>query len=224
MDINGVHGNNSWKFHDHTKMGTWWKWCDGQTDGQTDGWMDGQNQLYNCLVAAKNKWHAIKDRTFTGHAIFTQLYNMYIIRYSLKIHYGISTKCYIQNSWVDIIFKISRKWLTFYAHFLVQNKKKAFLKNLTLKFKAGHKCLCANILIKLCIIRFCWTFQVKHIELQHILSHRFYETICNYTSRLPLCVIKVSVWAIRINRSWAQQRIYPEMLYHTYAMTCLGTR
>ena len=25
MDITSVHGNNSWKFHDDTMMGTWWK-------------------------------------------------------------------------------------------------------------------------------------------------------------------------------------------------------
>ena len=36
MDVTFVIGNNSWKFHDDTMMGTWWKRCDGQTDGQTD--------------------------------------------------------------------------------------------------------------------------------------------------------------------------------------------
>ena len=46
MDITFDHGNNSWKFHDDTMMGTWWKRCDRQTDGR--------NQSYSCLVAAKN--------------------------------------------------------------------------------------------------------------------------------------------------------------------------
>ena len=36
MDITSDHGNNYWKFHDDTMMGTWWKRCDGRTDRQTD--------------------------------------------------------------------------------------------------------------------------------------------------------------------------------------------
>ena len=36
MDVTFVIGNNSWKFHDDTMMGTWWKRCDGRTDGWTD--------------------------------------------------------------------------------------------------------------------------------------------------------------------------------------------
>ena len=36
MDVTSVIGNNSWKFHDDTMMGTWSKRCDKQTDGQTD--------------------------------------------------------------------------------------------------------------------------------------------------------------------------------------------
>ena len=37
MDITSDHGNKSWKFHDDTMMGTWWKRCDGgQTDRRTD--------------------------------------------------------------------------------------------------------------------------------------------------------------------------------------------
>ena len=53
MDITSDHGNNSWKFHDDTMMGTWWKRCDRQTDGRTDGQTDGLNQSYSCLVAAE---------------------------------------------------------------------------------------------------------------------------------------------------------------------------
>ena len=40
MDITFVIGDNSWKFHDDTMMGTWRKRCDGQTDGQTDKWTE----------------------------------------------------------------------------------------------------------------------------------------------------------------------------------------
>ena len=36
MDITFDHGNNSWKFHDDTMMGTWWKRCDRQTDRLRD--------------------------------------------------------------------------------------------------------------------------------------------------------------------------------------------
>ena len=32
MDITSVNGNDSWKFHDDTMVGTWWKRCDGRTD------------------------------------------------------------------------------------------------------------------------------------------------------------------------------------------------
>ena len=46
MDITFVIGDNSWKFHDDTMVGTWWKRCDGQTDGLNHSW--------SCLVAAKN--------------------------------------------------------------------------------------------------------------------------------------------------------------------------
>ena len=53
MDVIFVIGNNSWKFHDDTMMGTWWKRCDGRTDRRTDGQTDGLNQSYSCLVAAK---------------------------------------------------------------------------------------------------------------------------------------------------------------------------
>ena len=43
MNITFDLGNNSWKFHDDTMMGTWWKRCDGRTDRQTDRRTDGLN-------------------------------------------------------------------------------------------------------------------------------------------------------------------------------------
>ena len=45
MDITFDHGNNSWKFHDDTMMGTWWKRCDKRTDGRTDRQTDGKYHL-----------------------------------------------------------------------------------------------------------------------------------------------------------------------------------
>ena len=36
MDIMFGHGNNSWKFHDDTMMGTWWQRCARQTDRRTE--------------------------------------------------------------------------------------------------------------------------------------------------------------------------------------------
>ena len=44
MDITFDHGNNSWKFHDDTIMGTWWKRCDRRTDRQTNGQTDGRTE------------------------------------------------------------------------------------------------------------------------------------------------------------------------------------
>ena len=43
MDITFVIGNNSWKFHDDTMMGTLSKRCHRRTDGQTDRRTDGQS-------------------------------------------------------------------------------------------------------------------------------------------------------------------------------------
>ena len=40
MDITSLIGNNSWKFHDDTMMGTQLKRCDRQTERQTDGRTD----------------------------------------------------------------------------------------------------------------------------------------------------------------------------------------
>ena len=62
MNITSVHGNNSWKYHDDTMMGTWWKRCDGRTDRQTDGRTDGLNQSYSCLVTAKNLSNVMQSK------------------------------------------------------------------------------------------------------------------------------------------------------------------
>ena len=56
MDITFDHGNNSWKFHDDTMMGTRWKRCDRQTDGQTDGRTDRRTENTICRAA----WSQLK--------------------------------------------------------------------------------------------------------------------------------------------------------------------
>ena len=56
MDITFVHGNNSWKFHDDTMMGTWWKRCDGRTDGRWDGRTDRRTDWTSHIAA----WSQLK--------------------------------------------------------------------------------------------------------------------------------------------------------------------
>ena len=47
MDITALIGNNTWKFHDDTMMGTYWKSVtDRQTDRQTDGRTDGRTKPF----------------------------------------------------------------------------------------------------------------------------------------------------------------------------------
>ena len=45
MAVTFVIGNNSWKFHDDTMMGTWWKRSDGRTDRRTDGRTDWTSHI-----------------------------------------------------------------------------------------------------------------------------------------------------------------------------------
>ena len=59
MDITFDHGNNSWKFHDDTMMGTWWKRCDRQTDRRTDG------RTENTICRAA--WSQLKIRVTLTH-------------------------------------------------------------------------------------------------------------------------------------------------------------
>ena len=68
MDITFDHGNNSWKFHDDTMMGTWWKRCDRQTDRRTDGRTDGRTDRQTENTICRAAWSQLK---------------MYIIHYSL---------------------------------------------------------------------------------------------------------------------------------------------
>ena len=56
MDITFDHGNNSWKFHDDTMMGTWWKRCDRQTDGRTDRRTDRRTDWTSHIAA----WSQLK--------------------------------------------------------------------------------------------------------------------------------------------------------------------
>ena len=57
MDITFVIGNNSWKFHDDTMMGTLSKRCHRRTDGQTDRQTDGQTE-----IAILKAWSQLKRR------------------------------------------------------------------------------------------------------------------------------------------------------------------
>ena len=59
MDITSDHGNKSWKFHDDTMMGTWWKRCDRRTDRQTDGRTDGRKDW----TSQKAAWSQLKNRS-----------------------------------------------------------------------------------------------------------------------------------------------------------------
>ena len=63
MDITFDHGNNSWKFHDETMLGTWWKRCDRRTERQTDG----QTENTICRAAwsqLKNNFHTMTSLRF----------------------------------------------------------------------------------------------------------------------------------------------------------------
>ena len=62
MDITFDHGNNSWKFHDDTMMGTWWKRCDRRTDRQTDRRTDRQTENTICRAA----WSQLKSVDYTS--------------------------------------------------------------------------------------------------------------------------------------------------------------
>ena len=85
MNITFVHGNNSWKFHDDTMMGTWCKRCDGRTDRQTDRRTDELSQSYSCLVAAENK---------TWMITYTKKFHEVIITYPFhRVWYGFADPC-----------------------------------------------------------------------------------------------------------------------------------
>ena len=64
MDITFVIGNNSWKFHDDTMMGTWWKRCDGRTDRRTDRRTDGQTDWTSHIAA----WSQLKTKALWGES------------------------------------------------------------------------------------------------------------------------------------------------------------
>ena len=63
MDITFDRGDNSWKFHDDTMMGTWWKRCDRQTDRQMDRQTDGRTENTICRAA----WSQLKT---IGHLFY----------------------------------------------------------------------------------------------------------------------------------------------------------
>ena len=64
MDITFDHDNNSWKFHDDTMMGTWWKRCDSRTDRQTDRQTDRRTDW----TIHRAAWSQLK---IIGHLFYT---------------------------------------------------------------------------------------------------------------------------------------------------------
>ena len=68
MDITFDHGNNSWKFHDDTMMGTWWKRCDRQTDGRTDRQTDGRTDRRTDWTSHIAAWSQLKT---IGHLFYS---------------------------------------------------------------------------------------------------------------------------------------------------------
>ena len=79
------HGNNSWKFHDDTMMGTWWKRCDRQTDGQTDGQTDRRTENTICRAA----WSQLKTIGHLFYAMSSYMYHFIIIcEFKLELQSG----------------------------------------------------------------------------------------------------------------------------------------
>ena len=67
MDVTSVTGNNSWKFHDDTMMGTQSKRCDGRTDRQTDRQTDGQTDRQTENIICRAAWLQLKT---IGHLFY----------------------------------------------------------------------------------------------------------------------------------------------------------
>ena len=72
MDITFVIGDNSWKFHDDTMMGTWWK---SVTDGRTDGQTDRQTDRQTDWTIHRAAWSQLKRKfNHQYHVWFTWQY------------------------------------------------------------------------------------------------------------------------------------------------------
>ena len=97
MDITFDHGNNSWKFHDDTMMGTWWKRCDRQTDGRTDRRTDRRTDWTSYIAA----WSQLKIQYGCQAAI---------LEVTLLKKIGFSPYTQVICYWsLDLIFKAKLK-------------------------------------------------------------------------------------------------------------------
>ena len=67
MEVTFVIVNDSWKFHDDTMMGTWWKGCDRRTDRRTDRQTDWTSHIaaWSQLKTHKiaRNWNFIKYKS-----------------------------------------------------------------------------------------------------------------------------------------------------------------
>ena len=105
MDITFDHGNNSWKFHDDTMMGTWWNRCDRQTDGRTDGRTENTicraawSQLKTFCEARRASHCHSPQTTFSSNStccvLSTQKSAMHVVVYADRLT--------TQHSIVDIV-------------------------------------------------------------------------------------------------------------------------
>ena len=93
MDITFDHGNNSWKFHDDTMMGTWWKRCDRQTDGRTDRQTDRRTENTICRAA----WSQLKNPS-TDIRFFEKKCAKYLGQLNRERH-NQDTYEYYQTNW-----------------------------------------------------------------------------------------------------------------------------
>ena len=79
------HGNNSWKFHDDTMMGTWWKRCDRRTDGRTDGRTDRRTENTICRAA----WSQLKTIGHLYYATSSSMHHFVAIgEFKLEVQSG----------------------------------------------------------------------------------------------------------------------------------------
>ena len=65
MGITSVIGNHSWKFHDDTMMGAYWKMCDRRSEGRTDrsvlraAWLQLKIRNSNVIVVTWEKFSSV---------------------------------------------------------------------------------------------------------------------------------------------------------------------
>ena len=93
MDITYVHGNNSWKFHDDTMMGTWWKHSQKvwQTDRRTE------NTICRAAWSQLIKQCILSDGTantlvITYHMLFIHFILIQWFKHDVSMHHDIRVR------------------------------------------------------------------------------------------------------------------------------------